>query len=315
MALTSRATGFGTCDPYVKEGSRHPPSSDWQHRNPSRRSKCSYLRDKEGRTRNSAGQLINAQGAVIPNVINVAEMNDFDLSREWYDWVPVICWATHNTINMKDSKAINCKRAKREQRGLISEFAFEREQQVGLPLLGPDLSRSGLFHISFFFVIIFGNLTFISSRGCDKPSYQFLGSIGTKDGPLSAIQTLFGTKDGPLSAIRTLLARVAAELTGRSVSAVHAEYMIPVQLLDDIMAKRDEQYVSGEMSRVEEAGTEDTTSTSTDGTTSTSIDSTISTSTNITTSTSVDSTTSKSTNGTTSTSIDDVEKESLWKTS
>ncbi|KAF3594932.1 hypothetical protein DY000_02021949 [Brassica cretica] len=25
--------------------------------------------------------------AVIPNVIAVAEMNDFDLSREWYDWV------------------------------------------------------------------------------------------------------------------------------------------------------------------------------------------------------------------------------------
>ena len=45
------------------------------------------LRDEEGRTRNSAGQLINAQGAVIPDVIVVAEMNDFDLSREWYDWV------------------------------------------------------------------------------------------------------------------------------------------------------------------------------------------------------------------------------------
>ncbi|KAF3602004.1 hypothetical protein F2Q69_00035648 [Brassica cretica] len=30
---------------------------------------------------------------------------------------------------MKDSKVINRKRAKREQRGLISEFAFEREQQ------------------------------------------------------------------------------------------------------------------------------------------------------------------------------------------
>ena len=44
------------------------------------------LRD-EGRTSNSAGQLINAQGAVIPDVIVVAEMNDFDLSREWYDWV------------------------------------------------------------------------------------------------------------------------------------------------------------------------------------------------------------------------------------
>ncbi|KAF3501400.1 hypothetical protein F2Q69_00041760 [Brassica cretica] len=61
----------------------------------------------------------------------------------------------------------------------------------------------------------------------------------------------------------------------RFLASLDAEYMIPVQLLDDIMAKRDEQYVSGEMSRVEEAGTEDTTSTSTDGTTSTSIDSTI----------------------------------------
>ncbi|KAF2604838.1 hypothetical protein F2Q70_00026145 [Brassica cretica] len=45
------------------------------------------LRDEEGRTRNSPGQLINAQGAVIPDVIDVAEMNDIDLSREWYDWV------------------------------------------------------------------------------------------------------------------------------------------------------------------------------------------------------------------------------------
>ncbi|KAF3528933.1 hypothetical protein DY000_02040953 [Brassica cretica] len=32
--------------------------------------------------------------------------------------------------NMKESKVINRKRAKREQRGLISEFAFEREQQT-----------------------------------------------------------------------------------------------------------------------------------------------------------------------------------------
>ena len=24
---------------------------------------------------------------MIPDVIDVAEMNDFDLSREWYDWV------------------------------------------------------------------------------------------------------------------------------------------------------------------------------------------------------------------------------------
>ncbi|KAF3581433.1 hypothetical protein DY000_02033471 [Brassica cretica] len=33
---------------------------------------------------------------------------------------------------MKESKIINRKRAKREQGGLISEFAFEREQQAGI---------------------------------------------------------------------------------------------------------------------------------------------------------------------------------------
>ena len=42
-------------------------------------------REEEGRTRNSTEQLINAQGAVIPDMIVVVEMNDFDLSREWYD--------------------------------------------------------------------------------------------------------------------------------------------------------------------------------------------------------------------------------------
>ncbi|KAG5399969.1 hypothetical protein IGI04_014576 [Brassica rapa subsp. trilocularis] len=45
------------------------------------------LRDEEGHTRNSACQLINAQGVVILDVIVVVEMNDFYLSREWYDWV------------------------------------------------------------------------------------------------------------------------------------------------------------------------------------------------------------------------------------
>ena len=44
------------------------------------------LRDEECRTRNSTGQLIKAEGAVIPDVSDVAETNDFDLNREWYDW-------------------------------------------------------------------------------------------------------------------------------------------------------------------------------------------------------------------------------------
>ncbi|KAF3588034.1 hypothetical protein F2Q69_00029299 [Brassica cretica] len=45
------------------------------------------LRDEEGHTRNNASQLINVQGDVISDVIVAAEMNDFDLSREWYDWI------------------------------------------------------------------------------------------------------------------------------------------------------------------------------------------------------------------------------------
>ena len=45
------------------------------------------LRDEEGHTRNSAWQLFNAQGVVIHDIIAIALMNDFDLNREWYDWV------------------------------------------------------------------------------------------------------------------------------------------------------------------------------------------------------------------------------------
>ncbi|KAF2558398.1 hypothetical protein F2Q68_00014215 [Brassica cretica] len=80
--------------------------------------------------------------------------------------------------------------------------------------------------------------------------------------------------------------------------------MIPIQLLDDIMAKRDEQHVSGELSRVEEAGTEYSTSMSTNNRTSTSTDGRTSTSTDGRTSTSPDGTTSLSTDITTSASID-----------
>uniref|UniRef100_M4DSH7 Uncharacterized protein n=1 Tax=Brassica campestris TaxID=3711 RepID=M4DSH7_BRACM len=71
--------------------------------------------------------------------------------------------------------------------------------------------------------------------------------------------------------------------------------MIPVQLLNDFIAKRDEQHVSGGLSRVEEACTEDTTSTSIDITTSMSIDSTTTTLTDDKTSTSIDGSPQKST--------------------
>ena len=65
------------------------------------------------------------------------------------------------------------------------------------------------------------------------------------------------------------------------MASLDEENMIPVKLLDNFI--RDEQHVSRELSRVEEAGTEDATSTSTDGMTSTSIDIMTSRSTDITT--------------------------------
>ncbi|KAF3591978.1 hypothetical protein DY000_02021032 [Brassica cretica] len=74
--------------------------------------------------------------------------------------------------------------------------------------------------------------------------------------------------------------------SGRFLASLDEEYMILIQLLDDIMEKMDEQHVSGELSRVEEAGTEDSTSTYTDGRTSTSTDGMTSTSTDARTSTS-----------------------------
>ncbi|KAF3516809.1 hypothetical protein DY000_02060860 [Brassica cretica] len=69
---------------------------------------------------------------------------------------------------------------------------------------------------------------------------------------------------------------------------IHDENMIPVKLLDDFLAKTDEQHMSGELNRVEETGTEDVTSMLIDITTSTSTDITTSTSTDITTSSSID---------------------------
>uniref|UniRef100_A0A0D3D7V5 Uncharacterized protein n=1 Tax=Brassica oleracea var. oleracea TaxID=109376 RepID=A0A0D3D7V5_BRAOL len=200
------------------------------------------LRDEEGRTRNSTRQLINAHGAVIPDVIDVAEMNDFDLSREWYDWV-----------------------GQDPFQGLPHQDPRNHVEELE-DLVWDDIERAFL--------------------------YKFLDDAEA-------------TRE-----------KKKNDKWERFLASLDEEYMIPIQLLDDIMAKRDEQHVSGELSRVEEAGTEDTTSTSTDGRTSTSTDgrtSTLtdgmtSTSIDSTTSTSINSTTSTSTNGTTSTSIDDVEK-------
>ena len=79
---------------------------------------------------------------------------------------------------------------------------------------------------------------------------------------------------------------------------------IEMEFIRRYMVDSDEQHVSKELIRVEEADISGTTSTSTDGTTSTSPDITNSTSTDGTTSTSPNSLTSTSTDNTTSTSLD-----------
>ncbi|WZZ77707.1 hypothetical protein YC2023_098279 [Brassica napus] len=114
------------------------------------------------------------------------------------------------------------------------------------------------------------------------------------------------------------------------LASLDEEYMIPIQLLDDIMAKRDEQHGFGEPSRAAEDETTDPTSTSIDTTPATSIDTNtsmlidnttlesidIGTSETIDTSTGtpIDRTTLTSTNVTTSTSIDGTTSESIAHT-
>ncbi|KAF2550824.1 hypothetical protein F2Q68_00034604 [Brassica cretica] len=99
----------------------------------------------------------------------------------------------------------------------------------------------------------------------------------------------------------------------RFLASLDDEYMIPVQLLNDFIAKKDEQHVSGELSRVEEAGTEDTTSKSIDITTSTSIDSTTTTSTDDKTSTSIDGSPQKSTDISSCDLVPDLDRESTME--
>ncbi|KAF3501631.1 hypothetical protein F2Q69_00043104 [Brassica cretica] len=65
---------------------------------------------------------------------------------------------------MKDSKVINRKRAKREQRGLISEFAFEREQQRQLVLSYETSDEDAWFWDETGFGMVHGELAALAGR-------------------------------------------------------------------------------------------------------------------------------------------------------
>ncbi|KAF2614702.1 hypothetical protein F2Q70_00011938 [Brassica cretica] len=184
------------------------------------------------------------KGAVIPDVIDVAETNNFDLNREWYDWGSVD----------------PC-------RGLPHEDPRDLIKELEELSSASEQNEVSVDHIIYkiFLYSLFGD------------AFSWFSQLQPR--------SLTCWEDFKTAFLNKFL----YEATATREKEKNDKW------------DRDEQHVSGELSRVEESGTEDTTSTSTDITTSTSTD--------ITTSTSIDIMTSTSIDVTTSSSIDDVDRE------
>ncbi|KAF3503815.1 hypothetical protein F2Q69_00043731 [Brassica cretica] len=197
-------------------------------------------------------ELNSIEGVVIPAVIDVAETNNFDLNREWYDWGSVDLFRGLPHEDPRDLIKV------------LEELASASEQNE----VSVDHIICKIFPYS-----LFGD------------AFSWLSQLQPR--------SLTCWKDIKT----TFLNKFLYETTATREKEKNDNW------------DRDEQHVSGELSRVEEAGTEDATSTSTDGRTSTSTNGTTSTSTDITTSTSIDITTSMSIDVTTSSSIGDVDRE------
>lgn len=210
-------------------------------------------------------------------MIDVAETNNFDLNREWYDWGSVDPFRGLPHENPRDLIKE------------LEELASASEQnEVSVDHIICKIFPYSLFGDAFRW---FSQLQPGSLTSWDDIERAFLYKF---------LDDAEATRE-----------KEKIYKCDRFLASLEEEYMIPIQLLDDIMAKRDEQHVSEELSRVEEAGTEDSTSTSTDGRTSTSTDGMTSTSPYGTTSMSTDSTTSTSTDDTTSMSTDDMTSTSI----
>ncbi|CAN6869606.1 unnamed protein product [Brassica oleracea] len=170
-------------------------------------------------------------GAVIPDVIVVAEMNDFNLSREWYDWV-----------------------GQDPFQGLPHHDPREHIEEL------EDLvSRSEQNEVSEYHM-----LCKIFPYSISGDSFRWFSQLQPRSlTSWDDIERAFLYKF--LDDAEATQEKEKNDRWDRFLASLDDEYMIPVKLLDDFLANRDEQYVSRELSRVEEAGTEDATSTSTDG--------------------------------------------------
>ncbi|KAF2564932.1 hypothetical protein F2Q70_00017403 [Brassica cretica] len=181
--------------------------------------------------------LINAHDVVIPDVVAVAEMNDFDLTREWYD--------------------------------MVGQDPFQglphQDPRKHIKELDDLVSRSEQNEVSEYHMLC--KIFFYSISGDAFRWFSQLqqGSLISWDDNERAFLYKFLDDD------ETTQEKEKNDRWDRLLASLDDEYMIPAKLFDDFLAKRDEQHMSGELSRVEEAGTEDATSTSTYITNSTSI--------------------------------------------
>ncbi|KAF3531076.1 hypothetical protein DY000_02042040 [Brassica cretica] len=222
------------------------------------------LREEEGRPRNNAGQLINAEGYVILDVIVVAGMDDFDLSRLWYDGVGKDPFQGFPHQDPRNNIAELEYLVSRSEQNEVSEYHM--------------LCKIFPYSISGDAFRWFSQLQLGSLSSWDEIERSFLYKF-LDDAEATREKEKNDNWDKLMKSCQ-----------------MKSEDMVPTWVVAYCLAKCNEQHMSGELSRVEEAGTEDATSMS--------IDNTISTSTDITTSTSINGTTSESIAHTIPASID-----------
>ncbi|KAF3595197.1 hypothetical protein DY000_02022062 [Brassica cretica] len=254
-------------------------------------------------------------GAVIFDVIDVAETNDFDLNREWYDWGSV---DPFRRLPHEDPRDLI---KELEELGPASE-----QNEVSIYHIICKIFPYSLSGDAFSW---FSQLQPRSLTCCDDIKTTFLNKFlyeatETRQKEFDDMfdKMIKGQEKELMSSFSQMLGIVYTELKEESetMKAQIEKPEIEVQWTY-AFTRREEADISDTTSTstndTTSTFTDSRTSTSTDGTTSTSIDGktststngTTSTSTDGTTSTSIDSTTSTSTNGTASMLIDDIEKE------
>ncbi|KAF2594385.1 hypothetical protein F2Q70_00044218 [Brassica cretica] len=154
------------------------------------------------------------EGAVIPDVIDVAETNNFDLNREWYDWGSV---DPFRALPHEDPRDLIKE---------LEELASASEQnEVSVDHIICKIFPYSLFGDAFSW---FSQLQPRSLTCWEDIKTAFLNKF---------LYEATATRE-----------KEKNDKWKKFLESLDEDYMIPIQLLGDIMAKRDEQHVSGELS-------------------------------------------------------------------